>query len=510
MIRTTLAIFRKELLDTLRDRKTLIFMLLLPTLIMPLLMLGISRMMQEVQKAEEVRTVRIAVSEESRLAWRGLIFDWFQRSELGEQFRILDTPLLGALIKSSGGVTADQIPAGITKDPKVFEEWILSLAPQVRANLDSVDEQPRELMDKLDARSRTELIDFYRMAIKGYALVEFVELETLDAAAKQPAHIPGDLTDIENLPAIAAAVADREIQGVLMVPAGVRSLVERDERDERILFIHDSTIPLSREGWNRIRSVANIAEHSIVRARLENRGIARVFLEPIDLSADTDLASPERRALNVAGSILPYLVIVFAFLGGLYPALDLGAGEKERNTLETLLVSPAGRAEIAMGKFLVILTASLTASILGMLSMAISYRLILPEAVLDMIQLRIEPRRLAPVLLLAVPAAASFAGLFLAVSIYARSFKEAQSYIAPLQFLLILPAIAPLIPGVEMSWKLAAIPLVNISVLARDFLKGDINWGYYAVSLTVCALLASACIAWCVHQFRREEVLFRT
>ncbi len=511
MMRTTLAIYRKELVDTLRDRKTLIFMLLLPTVLMPLLMLGLSRMMQVVQKAEEAKTVRIAASEESRTAYRDLVFEWFRGTELGDRMRVLDTPVLGVLLKSAGGVPAESVPAGITRDPQVFEDWVMSLATQVRANLDSIDEQPAEMMDLLDEKTRGELIDFYRVAIKGMALVEFVDPATLATeGAAAPAHVPESLAGLANLPEIAAAVARRDIQGFLIVPSAVTGLVANDESTEAITFVHDSTIPLSSEAWSRVRTVVHRAGESIVHARLEGRDISRSFLKPIDTSGDADLASPQRRALNVAGSILPYLVIVFAFLGGLYPALDLGAGEKERNTLETLLVSPAGRAEIATGKFLVILTASLTSSVLGMVSMAVSYQMILPEAILELIQLRIEPQRLAPVLLLAVPAAAAFAGLFLALSIYARSFKEAQSYIAPLQFLLILPAVAPLIPGVEMSWKIAAIPLVNISVLARDFLKGDMNWGYYAVSLAVCAALAAACLAYCVRQFRREEVLFRT
>ena len=76
--------------------------------------------------------------------------------------------------------------------------------------------------------------------------------------------------------------------------------------------------------------------------------------------------------------------------------------------------------------------------------------------------------------------------------------------------MLILPAMAPMLPGMEMNWKVAAIPLVNVSMLAKDFLKGDQNWGYYALTFGSCLAAAGLCLAFAVYQFRREEVLFRS
>ena len=228
------------------------------------------------------------------------------------------------------------------------------------------------------------------------------------------------------------------------------------------------------------------------------------------MQSDTDIATRSEVAANLIGGFLPYMLIAFDFLGGIYPAIDLGAGEKERNTLETLLLSPRSRLEIALGKFLVILTTALVAALLGLASIAVSIKLILPPAAEEVFQFQIGllPGILAA--LLAVPPSAAFAGMFLAISIYARSFKEAQNYLAPLQFLFILPALAPMIPGIEMSYKLAAIPLVNVSMLAKDLLKGDVHFGYYAVTMLSCGLFAAICILFAVWQFSREKVLFRS
>ena len=89
-----------------------------------------------------------------------------------------------------------------------------------------------------------------------------------------------------------------------------------------------------------------------------------------------------------------------------------------------------------------------------------------------------------------------FGSAVVLVSIFARSFKEAQNYIAPLQFIMILPAMAGMLPGLEMNWKYAFVPLVNLSLLSKEFLKGDTNWGYYFATLLSCLFLAALCIAY--------------
>ncbi len=168
------------------------------------------------------------------------------------------------------------------------------------------------------------------------------------------------------------------------------------------------------------------------------------------------------------------------------------------------------RTQLALGKFLVILTTALTAAFLGVASIALTVTYVVPPRLMEQFDLTLAPATVISVATLAIPPAAAFAGIFLAISIYARSFKEAQNYITPLQFVLILPAMAPMLPAMEMSWKVAAIPLVNVSMLSKDFLKGETNWGYYAATFGSCAMLAGICLAFAIYQFRREEVLFRS
>lgn len=300
------------------------------------------------------------------------------------------------------------------------------------------------------------------------------------------------------------------VHGYLQVSGGVDRLEADDRRVVEVTLLHDSTLPLSNESYKRVDYVVGKAGEGVVHQRLDLRDLGPEFLQPLVMTPAADLATTGQIALNAAGGLLPYIVIVFAFLGAVYPAIDLGAGEKERNTLETLLLAPSTRTEIAFGKLLVIFTTSLVAAFLGLASIVLSVKHMVPPILLEKLDFRVEPAMAILVGLLVIPLAAALSAVCLAISVFARSFKEAQNYITPLQFVVILPAVAPMIPGLEMNLTLAFVPFVNVSMLAKDFLKGDVNWGYYLATLASSLGLSAVGVAFCVRQFSREHVLFRT
>ena len=132
--------------------------------------------------------------------------------------------------------------------------------------------------------------------------------------------------------------------------------------------------------------------------------------------------------------IIPFMIVMWSLAGALYPAVDLCAGEKERGTMETLLISPAGREEIVVGKFLTIWFFSGLTALLNLLSLGATtwqFRGMLPGEAL-------RPGPLLWCVVLVLPLSAFFSAISLAVGAYARSSKEGQYYLMPL-FLLTMP-----------------------------------------------------------------------
>src|SRR5262249_44478323 len=147
--------------------------------------------------------------------------------------------------------------------------------------------------------------------------------------------------------------------------------------------------------------------------------------------------------LKLMVRIFPFMLVMWSLAGALYPAVDVCAGEKERGTMETLLISPAGREEVVWGEFLTILVFSAATALLNLASMGLTTWLFgdrLPAG-------GVSPAALAWCLLLALPLAAFFSAVCLAVGAYARSTKEGQYYLMPL-FLVTMPLIfLTLAPG---------------------------------------------------------------
>jgi sodium transport system permease protein len=242
----------------------------------------------------------------------------------------------------------------------------------------------------------------------------------------------------------------------------------------------------------------------LVRSRIVDHGLSATVLDP--LSSEAVNVGRER---NMLALFLPYVVILMCFAGAIYPAIDLGAGEKERGTLETLLVTPADRIELVLGKFLVITLGALTAAMLNIASLTVTMKLgLLAEAAVSGLEL--DPKAIILSAVLMLPVAALFASVLLALSIFAKTFKEAQSYTAPINMAIIVPAFFSMIPGIELTIPLALVPLVNVSLALKEAWAGIFQWDCLAVLVVSSAVYAAAALVFCVKWFQREEVLFRT
>ena len=122
----------------------------------------------------------------------------------------------------------------------------------------------------------------------------------------------------------------------------------------------------------------------------------------------------------------------------------------------------------------------------------------------------LDPVGLLGVVGLVVPLAVLFAAAALAISLFARSQKEAQTYLAPLSMVVLLPAAAGLLPGVELDGLLALVPVLNVALACKALVSGVWPWGQLALIFGSTCVYAGVALAACVAMFRRESVLFRS
>jgi sodium transport system permease protein len=264
------------------------------------------------------------------------------------------------------------------------------------------------------------------------------------------------------------------------------------------------------------RLVSDYREN-VVQTRLAAHGLDRRFAQPFEVVRQ-NVAPPEKVGGNKFGGIIPYVLIMACFTGAMYPAIDLAAGEKERGTMETILCTPIGRLELALGKFFTVLTVSMMSVASAMTGLVVSAGalalLIFPKlqgaagAAQDLPTL--NPFGVLGVIVIMFPLATFFSAVIFAIALIAKTQKEAQTYISPLVGLLALPAFAPLLPGVELNAKFALVPILNVALVSKELVSGDFPWLMIAVIFISSLIYALIALSIAVRLFKRETIIFRT
>ncbi|MBI3469569.1 MAG: CPBP family intramembrane metalloprotease, partial [Planctomycetes bacterium] len=250
------------------------------------------------------------------------------------------------------------------------------------------------------------------------------------------------------------------------------------------------------------------------RARIatQNREAAKVpDVVPFEL-VRSDIADERMKQAALWSMVFPFLMLIWSLTGAFYPAVDLCAGEKERGTLETLLVSPAERGEIVCGKLLTIMLFSCVTVVFNLLAVGATGWFLISKFEKLLVGMGPPPLLAFVWLFIAViPVSALFSALCLALAAFARSTREGQYYLMPL-FLITLPlVILPMQPSFDLNFGNSLIPVTGIVLLLRAAIQGDYGDALrYFLPVTavtaVCCLLA---IRWAIDQFNKESVLFR-
>jgi sodium transport system permease protein len=308
-----------------------------------------------------------------------------------------------------------------------------------------------------------------------------------------------------------APLDNRQVDVLLVVPADFMRRLEEGGRPVIELYARSGE-ERSRLAERRVRNVLKNWKQAVKEVRLLHRGLPADFDDPVGLRVprqeqqEVGKQAAEELADMVA-RFFPFMLIMWSMAGALYPAIDVCAGEKERGTLETLLLSPASRADIVMGKFLAVwLFSSLTAlwNLVWMGGGTYLAHIWLPFPILRF-------SGLVWCAVLTVILAGLFSAVSLALGAYARSTKEGQYYLLPL-FLITLPlTFLPLMPGVELNWFYSLIPVTGVTLLLQKLMAGDSgSWVYVVPVLASLGVSVALALWWAVAQFQRETVLFRS
>jgi sodium transport system permease protein len=324
-----------------------------------------------------------------------------------------------------------------------------------------------------------------------------------------------DIRIVPTNPDYAEEISNKQIRAAVEIPAGFEAKLASGESSTVKIYMYEGELK-SGFGADRLQAFFRDLRDRAVRERLQARQLPLSLVRPFDIE-QKNVAPPEKVGGAILGGMVPYLVILLCLTGAMYPAMDLTAGEKERGTIETILCSPVSRTHLVLGKFLMVLTASIATAVLAITSMAVSFgvgkKLLLGVAhgaADPALQLIITGKAMFSIFLVVLPLAVFFSAALLALALFAKSFKEAQSYISPLMIVVVLPAVAALLPGVELNPALALVPVLNTSLVSKEIITGTYHWNLIAVIFLSSSAYAAVALSIAVKLFQREDVLFRT
>ena len=391
------SIFKKELTDVLRDRRTLFFMIAMPVIVMPLIFIGSLKFQEYQNKKSEEKILNIALVNES----------------------------------------------GETK----IRDYILNQ--------------------------------------KGVNLIEDIDADSLEAGIKSDS-----------------------LQGGLYIGKNFLNNISTNQMG--VVEIYYKSSDLMSKAKKRINNALDQYKNEVVAGRLLRFDIDKNLLEPLQI-IDKDMSTKKETIGKALGGLVPYMLVIFIFLGAMYPAIDLGAGEKERGSLETLLSSPATKFEITVGKLMVVSLTGLVSGLISVVGITAPMYFIdnIPDQIKSTVLEIISPFMIISVIFLMIPIAIFFASMLLSISFYARSFKEAQSLMGPLNIIIIVPLMLTLGPGIEIDHITALIPLINVGLLTKEILAGSVEPIYFIETLSSLLFFAAIGIRFSVYWFNKENTIFR-
>lgn len=302
----------------------------------------------------------------------------------------------------------------------------------------------------------------------------------------------------------------KKLHAAVQIPQGFAQAPPPGGDPPHVKILFYSTQIRSETAATRLEETIRQHHNQLVEQRTSSYGLTPEMLNPVTPQRQ-NVADPQRVGGMKLGMLLPYFITFLCVVGAMGPAIDLTAGEKERGTLETILASGIGRGELVMGKFLTVLTGSLTTTLFSIGSFALTV-LLAEDYMKDMTRgqaYTVSVSSVFWVLVLIVPLAVLFSAVMMTVTLFAKSFKEGQTQGSMVMFAAIVPAMVGMLPGIDLNPTLAILPVLNVSLVLKEILTGVMPWGMMGLTFASSCAYAALALKIATQTFQKESVLFR-
>jgi sodium transport system permease protein len=485
-------IFHREVRDQVRDRRTLFMVVVLPLLLYPGLAIGMVQV--SLLFREQPRTVVILGA--SNLPAKPALLDSENSGQFASDWFTMPADADKLQVISDTGSPPKDDPGAAKRDTELLAD-----ARELGPLAEQLERSQQEMRNAGNPQDAARLADQVR-------------------AARDE---------------LAGRFSSSKIQVLLIVPAGLKQRIEETNRTLAtkgasadaasgsktalgFFVVENSADEKSVFAYQRVKQVLGAWENRILQDRLTQARLPSTLATPIN-PVTIDLAAIKQISASLWSKMFPTLLIIMAVTGAFYPAVDVAAGEKERGTMETLLICPAQRSEIVVGKFLTVLVFSVANVLLNLASMGLTGKYIMALARTDAISKMGAgtlsfpgPRELMWLAILLIPMAAFFSAISLALATFARSTREGQYYLTPLLFVTLGLTLFCLSPTVEIEPLYSILPVVGPALLLKEVLATPGSTAPLIYGLPVLATSLAYCFAglwWAISMFNREEVLFR-
>ncbi|HEY2029918.1 MAG TPA: ABC transporter permease subunit [Myxococcales bacterium] len=310
---------------------------------------------------------------------------------------------------------------------------------------------------------------------------------------------------IEPAPAdFEAQVRDGKMDLALSIPSDYGKEFEAG-RSAPLQLAYDSSNNKARPHVTRARRLLEVYTQRLSALRMIARGVSPGLVAPLDLT-ELDVATAERTAAN-ALSMIPLFLLLAAFVGGLHLAIDCTAGERERGSLEPLLVNPVSREAVVLGKWLAVVLVTVAAMGVAMLGFWLAVRRV-PLQDLG-VRFQLGAGETAGLLAASLPLALFAAAMQITLALFARTFKEAQTYLSMLMMVPVIPATFLSLSPIKTKLWMMAVPVLGQTVLMTDVLRGEGRPALWFVLAALSAGVAGALfLVWAGRLLRNEKIVF--